>query len=294
MGTQGMKASLVSREVIADSIELTVRGYQFDALVALCACDKTIPGSVMALARLDIPSVLLYGGSILPGRYQGQDVTIQDVFEAIGAHAKGDMTDEELTALEDVASPGPGACGGQFTANTMACAYRGDGHRADGVGHGPRRRRGAQDGRRAGRRAGHEGARRGPAPEPDHHPRLDRERDRHRRDVGGLDQRRPAPAGAGARDGDRAHDRRLRPHLRAHPAARRPEAGRPLRRPRPERGRGSGPAGQAPRRGGDPQARRDHGHRPHDRRGGRRRDRGRGPGGRAPAQRSRSRRPGDW
>ena len=123
MGTQGMKASLVSREVIADSIELTARGYQFDALVALCACDKTIPGSVMALARLDVPAVLLYGGSILPGRYKDRDVTIQDVFEAIGAHAKGEMSDEELTALEDVASPGPGACGGQFTANTMACAY---------------------------------------------------------------------------------------------------------------------------------------------------------------------------
>ena len=123
MGTQGMKASLVSREVIADSIELTARGYQFDALVALCACDKTIPGSVMALARLDVPSVLLYGGSILPGRYRGHDVTIQDVFEAVGAHAKGEMSDEDLKELEDVASPGPGACGGQFTANTMACAY---------------------------------------------------------------------------------------------------------------------------------------------------------------------------
>ncbi|HET8976359.1 MAG TPA: dihydroxy-acid dehydratase [Solirubrobacterales bacterium] len=123
MGTQGMKASLVSREVIADSIELTARGYQFDAIVALCACDKTIPGSVMALARLDLPSVLLYGGSILPGRYQGRDVTIQDVFEAVGAHANGEMSDEELTELENVASPGPGACGGQFTANTMACAF---------------------------------------------------------------------------------------------------------------------------------------------------------------------------
>jgi len=123
MGTQGMKASLVSREVVADSIELTARGYQFDAIVALCACDKTIPGSVMALARLDIPSVLLYGGSILPGRYKGHDVTIQDVFEAVGAHAKGDISDEELVELENVASPGPGACGGQFTANTMACAY---------------------------------------------------------------------------------------------------------------------------------------------------------------------------
>ena len=123
MGTQGMKTSLVSREVIADSIELTARGYQFDAIVALSACDKTIPGCVMALARLDIPSVMLYGGSIAPGRWHDRDVSIQDVFEAIGAHAAGDMTEEELRSLEDVASPGAGACGGQFTANTMACAF---------------------------------------------------------------------------------------------------------------------------------------------------------------------------
>jgi dihydroxy-acid dehydratase len=123
MGTQGMKASLVSREVIADSIELTARGYQFDAIVALSACDKTLPGCVMALARLDVPSLMLYGGSIAPGRWRGRDVTILDVFEAIGAHAAGDMSDEELHELEGVASPGAGACGGQFTANTMACAF---------------------------------------------------------------------------------------------------------------------------------------------------------------------------
>jgi dihydroxy-acid dehydratase len=123
MGTQGMKASLVSREVIADSIELMARGYQFDAIVVLCACDKTIPGGAMALARLDVPSVLLYGGSIAPGRWHGRDVTILDVFEAMGAHAAGDMSDEELNELEGVASPGAGACGGQFTANTMACAF---------------------------------------------------------------------------------------------------------------------------------------------------------------------------
>jgi dihydroxy-acid dehydratase len=123
MGTEGMKTSLISREVIADSIELTVRGYQFDAVVALSGCDKTIPGGVMALARLDIPSLMLYGGSILPGRWRGQDVTIQDVFEAIGAHAAGEMSEEDLYELEGCASPGPGACGGQFTANTMACAF---------------------------------------------------------------------------------------------------------------------------------------------------------------------------
>ena len=123
MGTAGMKSSLVSREVIADSIELTARGYQFDAVIALSACDKTIPGCVMALARLDIPSLMLYGGSIAPGRYKGRDVTILDVFEAIGAHNAGTMSDEELTDLENVASPGAGACGAQFTANTMACAF---------------------------------------------------------------------------------------------------------------------------------------------------------------------------
>jgi dihydroxy-acid dehydratase len=123
MGTQGMKTSLVSREVIADSIELTARGYQFDAVVALSGCDKTIPGCVMALARLDVPSLMLYGGSILPGRWRGKDVTIQDVFEAIGKHATGEMSADDLHELEGCASPGAGACGAQFTANTMACAF---------------------------------------------------------------------------------------------------------------------------------------------------------------------------
>jgi dihydroxy-acid dehydratase len=121
MGAEGMKASLVSREVIADSIELVARGNMFDALVAISGCDKTIPGTVMALARLDLPGLMLYGGSIAPGRYQGRDVTIQDVFEAVGAHAAGTMSAAELKALEDAACPGAGACGGQFTANTMAC-----------------------------------------------------------------------------------------------------------------------------------------------------------------------------
>ncbi|HZA89351.1 MAG TPA: dihydroxy-acid dehydratase [Solirubrobacterales bacterium] len=123
MGTEGMKTSLVSREVIADSIELTARGYQFDALVLLSGCDKTIPGCVMAMTRLDVPAVMLYGGSIAPGRWRGKDVTIQDVFEGVGAHAAGNMSDEELHELEGCASPGAGACGGQFTANTMACTF---------------------------------------------------------------------------------------------------------------------------------------------------------------------------
>ena len=123
MGTEGMRASLVSREVIADSIELVARGHMFDAVVALSGCDKTIPGCVMALARLDVPSLMLYGGSIAPGRFKGEDVTIQEVFEAVGAHAAGDMSDEQLAELESAASPGAGACGGQYTANTMAVAF---------------------------------------------------------------------------------------------------------------------------------------------------------------------------
>jgi len=123
MGTEGMKASLVSREVIADSIELVARGHLVDAVVTISGCDKTIPGSVMALARLDLPGLMLYGGSIMPGRFQGKDVTIQDVFEAVGAHARGAMTDAELREIEMGACPGAGACGGQFTANTMATAF---------------------------------------------------------------------------------------------------------------------------------------------------------------------------
>jgi dihydroxy-acid dehydratase len=123
MGTEGMKTSLVSREVIADSIELVARGHLFDAVVALSGCDKTIPGCVMALARLNVPALMLYGGSIAPGRFQGHDVTIQDVFEAVGAHAAGRMGDAELDELEHSACPGPGACGGQYTANTMATAF---------------------------------------------------------------------------------------------------------------------------------------------------------------------------
>jgi dihydroxy-acid dehydratase len=123
MGTEGMKASLISREVIADSIELAGRGYFFDGMVALSGCDKTIPGTVMALARLNVPSLMLYGGSIMPGVYQGKDVTIQDVFEGVGACHAGKITEAQLHDLENHACPGAGACGGQFTANTMAMAF---------------------------------------------------------------------------------------------------------------------------------------------------------------------------
>lgn len=123
MGTEGMKTSLISREVVADSIELVARGHYFDALIAISGCDKTIPGTVMALCRVNVPSLMIYGGSIAPGRFQGRDVTIQDVFEGVGKFAAGKMTAEELKDLEDHACPAAGACGGQFTANTMSTAF---------------------------------------------------------------------------------------------------------------------------------------------------------------------------
>ena len=137
MGTEGMRASLVSREVIADSIELVARGNGFDGLVILVGCDKTIPGAVMALARLNVPGVVLYGGSIAPGVFKDKPVTIQDVFEAVGAHASGIMSDADFQTLEDVACPGAGACGGQFTANTMAIVCEALGIAALGSGSVP-------------------------------------------------------------------------------------------------------------------------------------------------------------
>jgi dihydroxy-acid dehydratase len=137
MGTEGMKASLVSREVIADSIELVGHGYMFDAMVALAGCDKTIPATAMGLIRLNLPSLVLYGGSIQPGRFRGHDVTIQDVFEAVGAHSAGKMSDADLKEIEKVACPGAGACGGQFTANTMATALEFIGLTPMGLGNVP-------------------------------------------------------------------------------------------------------------------------------------------------------------
>jgi len=121
MGHQGMKSSLVSREVIADSVELTMRGHSYDALVGLAGCDKSLPGLMMAMVRLNVPSVFIYGGSILPGKYKGRNVTVVDVFEGVGKHSSGGMSDAELLELEQVACPSGGSCGGQFTANTMAC-----------------------------------------------------------------------------------------------------------------------------------------------------------------------------
>ena len=270
MGTKGMKTSLVSREVIADSIELTARGYQFDAVVGLSACDKTIPGCVMALARLDIPALMLYGGSIAPGRWRGHDVTILDLFEAIGAHAAGEMTDEELRSLEDVASPGAGACGGQFTANTMACAF-------EALGISPA------------------GSAMVPAEDPEKPTVAER--------IGELavrvlaDDLRPSRiitresienaiavvcASGGSTNGvlhllavareagiPLALDDFERISKRT-PLLGRPEARRPLRGDRPLPGRRRAPDPEAPRGSGHPERRRAHGHRPDDRRGGRR------------------------
>ena len=121
MGHEGMRSSLASREAIADTVELTMRGHCYDALVGLAGCDKSLPGMMMAMVRLNVPSVFIYGGSILPGRLNGKDVTVQDVFEAVGQHQAGNMSDAALAVLERVACPSAGACGGQFTANTMAC-----------------------------------------------------------------------------------------------------------------------------------------------------------------------------
>src|SRR5689334_7641884 len=121
MGHAGMKASLISREIIADSVELTMRGHCYDALVGLAGCDKSLPGLMMAMVRLNVPSVFVYGGSILPGKFRGKDVTVVDIFEGVGKHAAGKFSDEDLHELELVACPSAGSCGGQYTANTMAC-----------------------------------------------------------------------------------------------------------------------------------------------------------------------------
>ncbi len=154
MGTEGMRTSLVSREVVADSVELVARGHMFDGVVALCGCDKTIPGMAMALARLDRPGLLFYGGSIQPGTHRGRDVSIQDVFEAVGARSAGRMSEEELYELECSACPGAGACGGQFTANTMATAFEAMGLAALGSGGVPATAPGKESvARQAGRNA---------------------------------------------------------------------------------------------------------------------------------------------
>ena len=236
MGTEGMKASLVSREVIADSIELVASAHAFDAVIAISGCDKTIPGTVMALCRLNVPSLMLYGGSIYPGHYNGERITIQEVFEAIGAHAAGRITDDELTAIEDAASPGAGACGGQFTANTMAMAFEvlGISPTSSGVpADGPAQGRGGQGGRPA--RDGRPEAR--PAAERHHHPRSLENAIAAIACSGGSTNGVLHLLAVAKEMGVELYDRRLRPDQRAHAAAVRPEAERPVRRARPVRRR---------------------------------------------------------
>ena len=211
MGTTGMRASLISREVIADSIELVVEGHLLDGLVCLVGCDKTIPAGVMALARLDVPGLVFYNGSIAPGRYEGRDVTIQDVFEAVGARAAGRMTDEEVHALESVACPGAGACGGQFTANTMALVIDFLGICPRGLSGIPATNAVQARGGAPGRRARDDARPRRHPPVPDPHARRVRERDRRGRRLGRLDERRPPPARDRARGRDPARARGLRP-----------------------------------------------------------------------------------
>ena len=235
MGTEGMKTSLVSREVIADSIELTARGYQFDAMIALSACDKTIPGCVMALARLDIPSVMLYGGSIAPGRYHGKDVTILDVFEAIGAHAAGQRSPTRSCASSRTSpAPAPAPAAASSPRTRWPAPSRRSGISPGGSAMVPAEDDDKDDGRRADRRAGDEGPRARTCARARSSPRESLEnaiamRLRLRR----LHQRRAAPARGRPRGRRRARHRRLRADLAADAAARRPEAGRPLRRDRP-------------------------------------------------------------
>ena len=232
MGTEGMRASLVSREVIADSIELVVRGHMFDGLVCLVGCDKTIPAAVMALARLDVPGLALYNGSIAPGRYKGADVTIQDVFEAVGAHAAGTMSGAEVHALESVACPGAGACGGQFTANTMSTALDFLGISPAGLNgipalH-PSKDEAAYDAGVLAMRLVRDDIR----PVAHHHARSSGQCGGVDRGQRRLDERPPAPARnrAGARHP--LHARGLRRGRGADAVDREPEARRPLRRHR--------------------------------------------------------------
>ena len=235
MGTEGMRASLVSREVIADSIELVCRGQMFDAVVCVVGCDKTIPAGAMALARLNIPGLVLYGGTIAAGNYRGKDVTIQDVFEAVGANAAGKMTDADLLELENVACPGAGACGGQYTANTMSTVMEMIGLSPMGFNSvpamDPQKDQVAFDCGELVMNLLRQGAHSQRHP----HPTGVRQCHRGRRCDRWLDQRGPASARHRARGWCPAAHRRLSESQRAHSPAGRPQAFRPLR------GRGHAP-----------------------------------------------------
>src|ERR1700757_3854192 len=207
MGTEGMKASLISREVIADSVELVARGNQFDGLVAITGCDKNMPGTVMALGRLDIPSLMLYGGSIAPGHLNGKALTIQDVYEAIGSHAVGKLDDAGLDAIEANACPGVGACGGQFTANTMAIACEFLGISPIGLSGVPAFLPEKLNAAREAGRLAVAIAEEGPAPKQDHYPESHRKCHCERRRIRRVDECRAALPGHRSRGGHSALDR---------------------------------------------------------------------------------------
>ena len=295
MGTSGMKTSLVCREVVADSIELVARGHLFDGIVALTACDKTIPGAAMALARLDVPGVLLYGGSILPGHYKGAD----------DLDPRGVRGRRCARGREDLRRGAARARGGRLAGHRRlrrpvhrqhdGDGVRGAGPEPDGLRDGSRRLRGQEPRRARGRRADHGRPRPRPAAERHHHPRGPGERDRGRRHQRRLHERRPASARARARGRHPARDRRLRPDRGPDAHDVRPQARRPLPRQGPLRRRRRRRRRQAPARRGHPARGRADRHRPHDRRA---RPRGGGdarPGGRPPARRpgQEDRRPGD-
>ena len=237
MGTEGMKASLVSREVIADSIELFVRAHAFDAVIALCGCDKTIPGTVMALARLNIPSLSLYGGSIQAGKFEGRDVTIMDVFEAVGACAAGKMTEKQLGELEDRACPGAGACGGQFTANTMALAITFLGISPMGLNEIPATDPRKNDAAFAAGKIVMELAEEGYSPEPAHHACFAAQCDRFGGSFGRFHQRSAAPAGDCPRRRRASHARGFRSNFGEDSDSRRSHSRRPVQRARYVQGR---------------------------------------------------------
>ena len=239
MGHEGMRSSLASRDAIADTVELTMRGHCYDAIVGLAGCDKSLPGMMMAMVRLNVPSVFIYGGSILPGRvpagaavpedFAGRDLTVQDMFEAVGRHQAGTLGNAALEILERVACPSAGACGGQFTANTMACVSEAIGLALLNSSGAPapyesRDAYATASGVAVMRllekniRARDVVTRQEP-----------RERGAGRRLHRRLDQRRAAPAGDRARGGDRVHARGRLRHLPRHPLLRRPEAGRQVR-----------------------------------------------------------------
>ena len=245
MNHEGMKFSLVSRELIADSIEAVVHGLAYDGLVGFGGCDKTLPGVMMGMVRCNVPSVFLYGGAALPGRFDGKDVTILDSYEAVGAVLTGEMDEAELARLERACLPTIGACAGQFTANTMAMVSEALGMSAPNVSMIPGvYSERAGHARRAGAHCDAGGARRRAAPARHRHPKGAGKRLRHRRRDRRLDQRRLAHPGDRARSRHRLRHRRRRGGFRPHAADRRSAPRRPLHRqgcPRDRRHRGHHP-----------------------------------------------------